>query len=157
MTDRDLIAERQYMRDRLFELNERELAALAEELWDRIAELEGERVAAKGEALTQTVRADGLNTLAENFRHILGKAEERIAELEQQAGRRIEFPEQLAVLPFLAIVREVIRSSPSGANYGAVWERRTSGWECIAGSVDGRTEPKLPVLVLWQSEVSDRG
>ena len=74
----------------------------------------------------------------------------RIAELEQQGHRLIEFPEQLAVLPFLAIIREVINPSPSGANYGAVWERRTSGWECIAGNAFRRTEPQLPALVLWQ-------
>ena len=69
---------------------------------------------------------------------------------------RIDTLEQLDALPFLTIVREVYGPSPSGCDYGAVWERRTSGWQCIAGSVmPPRDEhaPRLGCRVLYTPEV----
>lgn len=63
--------------------------------------------------------------------------------------------EQLAALPFLSLVREIYRPSPgSGTDYGGVWERRTSGWHAIAGSVmpPGYTSPRLPARLLWRAE-----
>lgn len=68
------------------------------------------------------------------------------------AARTITTPEQLDALPFLSVIREVFRDSPSGANYGGVYERRTSGWECIAGVFKGgpdNGQPRLPVRLLY--------
>lgn len=68
---------------------------------------------------------------------------------------RIETVEQLDALPFLTIVREVYGPSASGCDYGGVWERRTSGWECIAGTVmpPGYESPRLPCRVLYMQAV----
>jgi hypothetical protein len=73
--------------------------------------------------------------------------------------RRIETVEQLDALPFLTIVREVYGPSASGCDYGAVWERRTNGWECIAGTVmpPGYESPRLPCRVLYRPEVDQWG
>lgn len=68
------------------------------------------------------------------------------------ADRTITTRQQLDTLPFLAVIREVFRDSPSGANYGGVYEHRTSGWECIAGAFkDGpdNGQPRLPVRLLY--------
>lgn len=68
--------------------------------------------------------------------------------------RIIETVEDLDELPFLSVVREVYRPSPSGTNYGSVWERRTSGWQCIAGSVmpPGYEIPRFPARLLYHPE-----
>lgn len=69
-----------------------------------------------------------------------------------EAAHTITTKEQLDALPFLAVIREVFRNSPSGKNYGGVYERRTSGWQCIAGVYkDGpdNGEPRLPVRLLY--------
>lgn len=61
----------------------------------------------------------------------------------------IETPEELDTLPFLSIIREVFGPSPvAGCDYGGVWERRTSGWECIAAGVR-RDAPRFPAVVLY--------
>lgn len=74
--------------------------------------------------------------------------------------RRVTTNEQLAALPFLSVIREEFRKSPSGNNYGGVYERRrTSGWECIAGAYKGSPDngpPRLPCRVLWNPEEDDR-
>jgi hypothetical protein len=91
--------------------------------------------------------ADCLNTEGSFDRHL---------EAEWVKARTIETVEQLDTLPFLSIVREAYGPSPSGTDYGAVWERRTSGWHCIAGSVmPPRDEyaPRLRCRVLYAPEV----
>lgn len=58
----------------------------------------------------------------------------------------------LDALPFLSLVREKYLPSPvSGTDYGGVWERRSPGWGCLAGSVmpPGHNRPRLPVTLLW--------
>ncbi|AOT25810.1 hypothetical protein SEA_TORTELLINI_65 [Mycobacterium phage Tortellini] len=84
---------------------------------------------------------------------------EDLAELiAQLVYPRIETVEQLDALPFLTIVREVYGPSPSGCDYGAVWERRTSGWQCIAGSVmlpRDEHRPRLGCRVLYAPEAVD--
>ena len=74
------------------------------------------------------------------------------AVLEVLQPEVITTQERLDELPFLSVIREVFRNSPSGANYGGLYERRTSGWHCVAGaykdSPDNGT-PKLPCRVLW--------
>lgn len=80
---------------------------------------------------------------------------ELAAEIDAALHPRIDTLEQLDALPFLTIVREVYGPSPSGCDYGAVWERRTSGWQCIAGSVmPPRDEhaPRLGCRVLYTPE-----
>jgi hypothetical protein len=74
----------------------------------------------------------------------------------------VRTPGQLADLPFLSIVREVLGPPPGaggrvgGVDYGGVWERRTSGWECVAGGVDPwRTEPRLPARLLYSPEKTE--
>lgn len=77
-------------------------------------------------------------------------AQRIIADLDRH--RTISTPEQLDALPFLAVIREVFRDSPSGVNYGGVYERRTSGWECIAGVYKDSSNngtPRLPCRVLY--------
>lgn len=81
----------------------------------------------------------------------------RAAEIVAALHPRIDTVDQLDALPFLTIVREVYGPSPSGCDYGAVWERRTSGWHCIAGSVmPPRDEhaPRLGCRVLYHPESS---
>ena len=80
---------------------------------------------------------------------------ELAAQIDAVVHPRIDTVEQLDALPFLTIVREVYGPSPSGCDYGAVWERRTSGWQCIAGSVmPPRDEhaPRLGCRVLYTPE-----
>ena len=80
---------------------------------------------------------------------------ELAAQIDAVVHPRIDTMEQLDALPFLTIVREVYGPSPSGCDYGAVWERRTSGWQCIAGSVmPPRDEhaPRLGCRVLYTPE-----
>lgn len=63
--------------------------------------------------------------------------------------------EQLAAVPFLGVVREVFRASPvGGVDYGGVWERRSSGWEALSGSVmpPGYGSPHLPALLVWHPD-----
>ncbi|KLO25882.1 hypothetical protein ABW16_21450 [Mycolicibacter heraklionensis] len=69
---------------------------------------------------------------------------------EEHYRPRIETVEQLDALPFLAIIRETNAQRPSDIDYGAVWERRASGWKCIAG-VGGEfaAQPQLGCVVLW--------
>ena len=77
------------------------------------------------------------------------------AEIGAALRPRIDTMEQLDALPFLTIVREVYGPSPRACDYGAVWERRTSGWQCIAGSVmPPRDEhaPRLGCRVLYTPE-----
>ena len=77
---------------------------------------------------------------------------ELAAQIDAAVHPRIDTMEQLDALPFLTIVREVYGPSPSACDYGAVWERRTSGWQCIAGSVmPPRDEhaPRLGCRVLY--------
>lgn len=64
----------------------------------------------------------------------------------------VDTVEQLDALPFLALVREVLTPSPiAGCDYGGVWERRTSGWECLAASLmpPRHSTPRLPARVIW--------
>ena len=80
---------------------------------------------------------------------------ELAAQIDAVVHPHIDTMEQLDALPFLTIVREVYGRSPSGCDYGAVWERRTSGWQCIAGSVmPPRDEhaPRLGCRVLYTPE-----
>ncbi|NKY60402.1 hypothetical protein [Nocardia flavorosea] len=64
-------------------------------------------------------------------------------------ARVIETPEALDALPFLSIVREIVGPAPvSGCDYGAVWERRTSGWECIAAGIR-HNWVRFPARVLY--------
>lgn len=69
-------------------------------------------------------------------------------------ARVIRTAEQLDTLPFLALVREIRPSPGSGTDYGAVWERRTSSWHAIAGTLmpPGHRTPRLPALVLWNPD-----
>lgn len=61
--------------------------------------------------------------------------------------------DELAALPFLAIIREVFKPSPgNGLDYGGVYERRTSGWHSIAGTYKDAVDngvPRLPCRVLY--------
>ena len=82
---------------------------------------------------------------------------ELLAELKasraQNEQRTITTDAELDALPFLAVVREKFSPSPgSGCDYGGIWERRTSGWQCLAGSLmpPGYTCPHLPAAVLWE-------
>lgn len=69
-------------------------------------------------------------------------------------ARTVRAVEELDALPFLTIIREVYGQSPSGYDYGGVHERRTSGWECIAGVLRDTPNPiRLPALILWTPEV----
>lgn len=78
--------------------------------------------------------------------------------LRQQ--RTIGTVAELDALPFLAIIREIFKPSPGkGLDYGGVYERRTSGWHCIAGAytADGphNGPPRLPCRLLWLPEWGD--
>ena len=68
-------------------------------------------------------------------------------------ARTITTTEHLDALPFLSVVREIFRTSPSGADYGGLYERRTSGWHPVAGVYKGAADngfsPKLPCRFLW--------
>lgn len=76
-----------------------------------------------------------------------------LAAAEEHYRPRVETVEQLDALPFLTVIREVFRPSPgSGTDYGGIYERRTSGWQCLAGAwvePQRNGDPKLPVVVLW--------
>ena len=72
----------------------------------------------------------------------------RIALLVEQAVRpRITADADLGALPRLTVLRHV------GAS-GSLWERRTSGWLCLAGPRDGEfaDAPTLPAVVIWTPE-----
>lgn len=87
------------------------------------------------------------------------QAEARVAELEQQAGRRrIEITEELEALGFPCVIRE-IPNDPFEL-YPPIWEMGYQTAWCRAG-VEYRTydsSPRLPVEVLVEPpEVSDHG
>lgn len=74
----------------------------------------------------------------------------RIVDAAPAAPAVVSTVEELDALPFLSLVREIFGPSPvAGCDYGGVWERRTSGWEQIAGINRGETTPKFPARVLW--------
>lgn len=78
-------------------------------------------------------------------------AVEFVDALDGLLPRRVSSEAELDALPFLSIVREIFAPSPvAGCDYGGVWERRTSGWQCIAANVHrDQPTPRLPALVLW--------
>lgn len=63
---------------------------------------------------------------------------------------------ELDALPFLSLIREIFGPSPSGADYGGVYERRRdTGWIALAGKYkDSRDNgaPQLPCRVLYSPE-----
>lgn len=67
---------------------------------------------------------------------------------------KISTQEQLDALSFLTVIRE-IRPLRKGIDYGGIYERRTSGWQCIAGTwvePERNGLPMLPVMVLWRGK-----
>lgn len=67
---------------------------------------------------------------------------------------KISTEDQLDALPFLTVIREV-RPLRKGIDYGGIYERRTSGWQCIAGTwvePERNGPPMLPVMVLWRGK-----
>lgn len=70
-----------------------------------------------------------------------------------QEARTVRTVEELDALPFLTLIREVYAPSPSGNDYGGVYERRVTEWECIAGVFHEEQIPiHLPALILWTPE-----
>jgi len=70
-------------------------------------------------------------------------------------ARTITTAEQLDQLPFLTLIREQFRPAPSGADYGGVYERRTTGWTALAGvfiDAADNGEPRLPVQVIYHPD-----
>lgn len=98
-----------------------------------------------GEALDYSADNDAATQIAElHAAHVAATWRE---------ARTVRTVEELDALPFLTIIREVYGPSPSGYDYGGVHERRTSGWECIAGVLRDTPNPiRLPALVVWMPE-----
>ena len=78
-----------------------------------------------------------------------------IAELDE--ARTATTPDQLASLPFLAVVRETYTSA-AGWEHSLIWERRSGNenWACIAAPIPPKnTVPNLPAVVLWPTDWSN--
>lgn len=107
--------------------------------------------------IEQRIRGDRFDLSADDVERMIA----RIRELEgQHVPTVIETPEQLAALPFLSLVREMFGPSPvAQCDYGGVWERRTSGWQCLSGSLmpPGYETPRLPARVLWAPSTGQSG
>lgn len=95
-------------------------------------------------------------TLVEEKQELRDKLTAARAEVERlRESRMVRTVEELDALPFLAVVREVFQPSPgSCTDYGGIWERRTSGWEQIAGTSSPPPvhSPRLPCRLLWHPE-----
>lgn len=66
---------------------------------------------------------------------------------------KITTADELDALPFLTVIREI--RPRRGIDYGGIYERRTSGWQCIAGTwvePERNGGPTLPVMVLWRGK-----
>lgn len=66
---------------------------------------------------------------------------------------KITTADELDALPFLTVIREI--RPRCGVDYGGIYERRTSGWQCIAGTwvePERNGGPTLPVMVLWRGK-----
>lgn len=66
---------------------------------------------------------------------------------------KITTADELDALPFLTVIREI--RPRCGVDYGGIYERRTSGWQCIAGTwvePERNGPPTLPAMVLWRGK-----
>jgi hypothetical protein len=69
-------------------------------------------------------------------------------------AKTVTTPDQLASLPFLAVMRETYTSA-AGWEHSLIWERRygDGSWACIAAPLPPiRTSPHLPAVVLWPTD-----
>lgn len=70
-------------------------------------------------------------------------------------SRTVRTVAELDALPHLTVIREIRRLSPSGLDYGAVYERHydTAGWKCISGNyrpVEANGPVELPARILYR-------
>ena len=104
-----------------------------------------DRIIAALEASFDRFGVDDYNLMADAVIAALGEA------------RTVTTPDQLASLPFLAVVRETYTSA-AGWEHSLIWERRfgNESWACIAAPIPPtRTVPNLPAVVLWPTDWSN--